>query len=215
MILLTIVKAGCLSPLWRKLHMDPHPLPLSLHPPRWVCHCRPTRSNPPKPYFPKHRSGLACQGSGRRESAEEYFRLSLRLDPLMWVNMQSLCELGADLDVEKHFEEAFFKKASAAAAAAAPAADSAAAAAAFTPAAPARAGFNRFRLPGAGAAAPGKTGGRPSAQQKASSSSPPPPLGIWAGSGGGRRPPWAPYMAFGRGLADRCPGGCQKGDAGE
>lgn len=48
-------------------------------------------------------TGLACKGSGRRESAEEYFRLSLELDPLLWVSMQALCELGADVDVEKHF----------------------------------------------------------------------------------------------------------------
>lgn len=63
-------------------------------------HCTPSNLTP----------GLACQGSGRRESAEDYFRLSLELDPLMWVNVQSLCELGADLDVDKHFEEAFFKR---------------------------------------------------------------------------------------------------------
>ena len=59
--------------------------------------------------------GLACQAAGRRESAEEYFRLSLELDPLMWVSIQSLCELGADFDVEKHFER-FLEKAAGAAA---------------------------------------------------------------------------------------------------
>lgn len=54
--------------------------------------------------FPTTPVGLACQRSGRRESAEEYFRLSLELDPLMWVSIQSLCELGAKFDIEKHFE---------------------------------------------------------------------------------------------------------------
>lgn len=154
--------------------------------------------------------GIACQGVGRRESAEEYFRLSLRLDPFMWVNIQSLCELGADLDVEKHFEEAFFKRA-----AAAPAVDSTTAAPAATPAASGRAGISRFGATGAGAAAAGNAGGRPRAQQKVPPPPPPPPpSGVWAGSGhGGRSPPWASYMAFGRGAADRCPG-YQKGDGG-
>ena len=125
----------------------------------------------------------------------------------MWVNIQSLCELGADLDVEKHFEEAFFKRAAAGATAADSTATTAAAAA--TPAAPARGGYSRFRLPGTETAASGRGGGRPKAQQKASQPPvpPTPPPGIWAGSGdGGRRPPWAPYMAFGRGLTERCPG---------
>lgn len=54
--------------------------------------------------FPTTPVGLACQRAGRRESAEEYFRLSLELDPLMWVSIQSLCELGANFDIEKHFE---------------------------------------------------------------------------------------------------------------
>ena len=53
---------------------------------------------------PRNCAGLACQGAGRRESAEEYYRLSLELDPLMWVSIRSLCELGAEIDVEKHFD---------------------------------------------------------------------------------------------------------------
>lgn len=48
-------------------------------------------------------SGFACQGLGRRESAEEYFRLSLELDPLLWVSVAALCELGTDLDVTGNF----------------------------------------------------------------------------------------------------------------
>lgn len=122
--------------------------------------------------------GLACQGAGRRESAEEYFRLSLELDPLMWVNVQSLCELGANLDVEKHFEEAFFSEKGAATAAASVAT--------------------------AAVAASGKGG----------NSRPQPG---WAGLGGlgqGRRPPpWAPYMASGRGrVGGQYPPGGQRGD---
>lgn len=64
-------------------------------------------------------AGLACQSAGRRESAEVYFRLSVDLDPLMWASIQSLCELGAELDVDTQFD-AFLKKAAVATAAGAP-----------------------------------------------------------------------------------------------
>lgn len=106
----------------------------------------------------------------------------------MWVNVQSLCELGADLDVEKHFEEAFFSEKGAAAAAAA-----VAAAAATTATASGKGKGSRPQPGWAGAAGAGARGG-----------------------GRGRRPlPWAPYMAFGRGLRGGQCAGCLKGGDGE
>ncbi|CAM9225860.1 unnamed protein product [Ectocarpus sp. 12 AP-2014] len=110
--------------------------------------------------------GLACQGAGRRESAEHYFRLSLELDPLLWVNIQSLCELGVELDVDKHFEEAFFKGGAAATAAAA----------GKGPAAAAAKGGSHRQAGGPAAAAAVGGGGREGGRQ--------------------RRTPWAPYLAL-------------------
>lgn len=111
-------------------------------------------------------AGLACQGAGRRESAEHYFRLSLELDPLLWVNIQSLCELGVELDVDKHFEEAFFKGGAAATAAAAE----------KGPAAAAAKGGSHRQAGGPAAAAAIEGGGGEGGRQ--------------------RRPPWAPYLAL-------------------
>ncbi|CAM9852723.1 unnamed protein product, partial [Discosporangium mesarthrocarpum] len=50
-----------------------------------------------------HLLGLACLRGNRRENAEEYFRLSLDHDPLMWISLQGLCELGVDVGVEAYY----------------------------------------------------------------------------------------------------------------
>jgi len=43
--------------------------------------------------------GNICRRSNRRRRAMEYFRMSLQLDPLMWVSYEALCEMGAvDID---------------------------------------------------------------------------------------------------------------------
>ncbi|KAJ8612873.1 hypothetical protein CTAYLR_002059 [Chrysophaeum taylorii] len=47
--------------------------------------------------------GVACQRTHRREHAIEYFKLSLREDPLMWVSFEALCSLGAAVDVDAFF----------------------------------------------------------------------------------------------------------------
>jgi len=43
--------------------------------------------------------GNICRRSNRRRRAMEYYRMSLQLDPLMWVSYEALCEMGAtDID---------------------------------------------------------------------------------------------------------------------
>lgn len=43
--------------------------------------------------------GNVCRRSNRRRRAMDYFRMSLQLDPLMWVSYEALCEMGAvDID---------------------------------------------------------------------------------------------------------------------
>lgn len=43
--------------------------------------------------------GNICRGSNRRRRAMEYYRMSLQLDPLMWVSYEALCEMG-DTDID-------------------------------------------------------------------------------------------------------------------
>eukprot|EP00536_Pseudo-nitzschia_multiseries_P002915 jgi/Psemu1/184742/e_gw1.41.21.1 len=38
--------------------------------------------------------GNICRRSNRRRRAVEYYRMSLQLDPLMWVSYEALCEMG-------------------------------------------------------------------------------------------------------------------------
>mmetsp|Transcript_17650 Transcript_17650/g.40705 ORF Transcript_17650/g.40705 Transcript_17650/m.40705 type:complete len:944 (-) Transcript_17650:137-2968(-) len=43
--------------------------------------------------------GNICRRSNRRRRAMDYYRMSLQLDPLMWVSYEALCEMGAvDID---------------------------------------------------------------------------------------------------------------------
>eukprot|EP00586_Coscinodiscus_wailesii_P019093 CAMPEP_0172517882 /NCGR_PEP_ID=MMETSP1066-20121228/288648_1 /TAXON_ID=671091 /ORGANISM="Coscinodiscus wailesii, Strain CCMP2513" /LENGTH=766 /DNA_ID=CAMNT_0013300085 /DNA_START=88 /DNA_END=2388 /DNA_ORIENTATION=+ len=41
-----------------------------------------------------HLLGVICRKSNRKRQAAEYFRLSLKLDPLMWTSFEYLCEMG-------------------------------------------------------------------------------------------------------------------------
>lgn len=41
--------------------------------------------------------GEICKRSNRKEKAMHYFRLSLKLDPIMWTSYEALCEMGCDL----------------------------------------------------------------------------------------------------------------------
>ncbi|KAL3804396.1 hypothetical protein HJC23_011324 [Cyclotella cryptica] len=41
-----------------------------------------------------HLLGNICRKSNRRQRAIEYYRLSLKLDPLMWTSYEAICELG-------------------------------------------------------------------------------------------------------------------------
>lgn len=50
-----------------------------------------------------HMLGAICQRGNRRLQAIEYFKLSLQLDPMMWVSFEALCDLGADVDASTYF----------------------------------------------------------------------------------------------------------------
>jgi anaphase-promoting complex subunit 3 len=40
--------------------------------------------------------GYICRNSNRKERAMHYFRLALKLDPMMWTSYEALCEMGDD-----------------------------------------------------------------------------------------------------------------------
>jgi len=52
-----------------------------------------------------HLLGVVCQHTHRRDHAVEYYRLSLRLDALMWVSFDALCQLGASVDADAAFDD--------------------------------------------------------------------------------------------------------------
>lgn len=52
-----------------------------------------------------HLLGVVCQHTHRRDHAVEYYRLALRLDALMWVSFDALCQLGASVDADAAFDD--------------------------------------------------------------------------------------------------------------
>lgn len=49
--------------------------------------------------------GVACQRLHRPDHAAEYFKLSLRQDPLMWIAYEALCTLGVVVDADNIFSD--------------------------------------------------------------------------------------------------------------
>ena len=68
----------------------------------WIVRSSRRRSSmPPTPRCPvpngaagMYLLGNICRRTNRRRRAIEYYRLSLRIDPLMWTSYEAMCEIG-------------------------------------------------------------------------------------------------------------------------